>query len=121
MNQQQFLDLEQKLEAANQGLVVISVLEQKAKELGLATSGFPPQLPTTEFPEGNPLASKYQNAKVEFRVSNVSLKKLIDYVIAVEGTPNMLRVTSLKIKSLYQNKLYFDATVEVEATVAKRW
>ena len=32
----------------------------------------------------------------------------------------MLHVVSLKIKGLYQNKLFFDATLEVEATVAKR-
>ena len=120
MNKQKFTELETKLEAANQGLVLISVLETKAKELGLATSGFPPQLPTTDFPAGNPLAAKYQNAKVEFRVSNVSLKKIADFVIAVESTPHMLRVSSLKVKSLYQNKLYFDATFEVEGTVAKR-
>jgi hypothetical protein len=120
MNRQKFNELEQKLEAANQGLVVISVLEQKAKELGLSTSGFPAQLPVTDLPQGNPLADKYQNAKVEFRVNNVSLKKISDFVIAVESTPHMLRVSSLKIRSLYQNKLFFDATFEVEATVAKR-
>jgi len=120
MNKQKFTELEQKLEAANQGLILISVLETKAKELGLATSGFPPQLPTTDLTVGNPLAEKYQNAKVEFRVSNVSLKKIADYVIAIESTQHMLRVSSLKVKSTYQNKLYFDATFEVEGTVAKR-
>lgn len=120
ITKQKFSDLEQKLQAANQGLVLISVLEQKAKELGLATNGFPPQLPTTDLPANNPLADKYQNAKVEFRVSNASLKKIIDYVIAIESTPHMLHVSSLKIKALYQNKLYFDATLEVEGTVAKR-
>jgi len=120
MNKQKFTDLESKLEQASQNLVLISVLETKAKELGLATSGFPPQLPTIDLPAGNPLADKYQNAKVEFRVNNVSLKKITDYVIAIESTPHMLRVGSLKVKSLYQNKLYFDATFEVEGTVAKR-
>jgi hypothetical protein len=120
LTKQKFSDLEQKLEASTQGLVVISVLEQKAKELGLTTSGFPPQLPSTELVQGNPLAEKYQNAKVEFRVNNASLKKIMDYVIAIEGTQHMLRVSSLKIRSLYQNKLFFDATFEVEGIVAKR-
>lgn len=120
MNKQKFTELEAKLESANQGLVLISVLETKAKELGLSTSGFPPQLPTTDLPSDNPLSSKYQNAKVEFRVNNVSLKKIADYVIAIESTPHMLRVSSLKVRALYQNKLYFDATFEVEGTVAKR-
>ena len=120
MIKQKFTDLEQKIAAANQNLIPISVLEQKAKELGLAASGFPPQLPVTDLPVNNPLAEKYQNAKIEFRVSNVSLKKIIDFVIAIESTPHMLRVTSLKVKALYQNKLFFDATFEVEGTVAKR-
>lgn len=120
INKQKFTDLEQKLQAANQGLVVISVLEQKAKELGLATSGFPPQLPVSDLPANNPLSANYQNAKVEFRVSNVSLRKIVDFVIAIESTPHMLRVSSLKVKALYQNKLFFDATFEVEGTVAKQ-
>jgi hypothetical protein len=120
ITKQKFADLETKLDAANQNLVVIGVLEQKAKDLGLATSGFPPQLPTTELPSFNPLAEKFQNAKVEFRLSNASLKKIVDYVLAIENAPHMLKVTSLKIKALYQNKLYFDATLEVEGIVSKK-
>lgn len=119
ITKQKFSDLEQKLEAANQNLVLISVLETKAKELGLAASNFPPQLPTTELPPNNPLSNTYQSAKVEFRVSNVSLKKIVEFVIAIENLPHMLRVSSLKIKALYQNKLYFDATFEVEGIVKK--
>ncbi len=79
-----------------------------------------PQLPTTELPSFNPLAEKFQNAKVEFRLSNASLKKIVDYVLAIENAPHMLKVTSLKIKALYQNKLYFDATLEVEGIVSKK-
>lgn len=119
ITKQKFGDLEQRLETANEGLVLISVLETKAKELGLTTSGFPPQLPTSELPAGNPLSAKYQSAKVEFRVSNVSLKKIVEFVVAIENLPHMLRVSSLKIKGLYQNKLFFDATFEVEGIVKK--
>ena len=120
LTKQKFSDLEQKLQASTEGLVLISVLEQKAKELGLTTSGFPPQLPTTDLAAGNPLAEKYQNAKVEFRVNNASLKKIMDYVIAIESTQHMLKVGSLKIRGLYQNKLFFDATLEVEGIVTKK-
>jgi Tfp pilus assembly protein PilO len=115
-----FKSLERQISAANEGLVLISVLEQKAKELGLSTSGFPPQLPRTELPASNPLSKSYQNSSVEFRVSNASLKKIIELVTAIEATPHMLRVSSLRIRALYQNKLYFDANIEVEGTVTKR-
>lgn len=114
-----FEALEERLNTANQNLSIISVLETKAKDLGLQTRGFPPQVPTTELAESNPLAKRYQNAKVEFKVQNASLRKIMDYVMAIETLPNMLRVTSLRIKALYQNKLYFDATLEVEGTVQK--
>lgn len=120
VTKQKFTDFESKLETANQGLVLISVIETKAKELGLSASGFAPQPTTTDLPPNNPLNTKYQNAKVEFRISNVSLKKIVEFVIAVENLPHMLRVSSLKIKALYQNKLFFDATFEVEGLVAKR-
>lgn len=115
-----FKSLERQVAAANEGLVLISVLEQKANELGLSTSGFPPQLPRTDLHTNNPLSKSYQKASVEFRVSNASLKKIIDFVTAIESTPHMLRVSSLRIRALYQNKLYFDANIEVEGTVRKR-
>lgn len=115
-----FKSLERQISAANEGLVLISVLEQKANELGLSTSGFPPQLPRTDLPANNPLSKSYQNSSVEFRVSNASLKKIIEFVTAIESTPHMLRVSSLRIRALYQNKLYFDANIEVEGTVRKR-
>lgn len=120
LTRQKFTDLETRLASANQNLVLISVLEQKAKDLGLSTNGFQAQPSVTDLPPNNPLSDKYQSAKVDIRITNASLKKIIDFVIAVESTPHMLRVSSLKIKGLYQNKLFFDANFEVEGTVAKR-
>jgi len=116
----QLMNLEQRINQANEGFVMVGVLEKKAKELNLNTSGFPPQLPVTDFPTNNPLSEKFQNAKVEFRVSNASIKKILDYIVALESTPNLLRVTSLKIKGLYQDRMYFDASFEVEGTVLKK-
>ena len=115
-----FRSLEQQITAANEGLAVIPVLEQKAKELGLTASGFPAQLPQTDLPATNPLSKTFQSAKVDFRLSNAPLKKIIDLVIAIESTPHLLRVTSLRIRALYQNKLYFDANLEVEGVVTKK-
>ncbi len=115
-----YTSLERQVTAANEGLVLISVLEQKSKELGLTASGFPPQLPRTDLPANNPLSKNFQNAKVEFRLSNSPLKKIIELVTAIESTPHLLRVTSLRIRALYQNKLYFDANLEVEGIVSKK-
>lgn len=120
ITKQRFDELERRLASANENFVLFSVLEQKAKDLGLQTGGFPPQLPVVDFPSANPLSEKYQSAKVEFRVSNASLKKIIEFVVAIESTPHLLRVSSLKVRGLFANKLFFDAILEVEATVAKR-
>jgi len=118
-NKQKFKELEEKLTNAGHGGSMVSVLESKTKSLNLTTAGFPPQVPVTDFPSSHPLAEKFQSAKVEFRVSNISLKKIMDLVIAVESTDNMFKVSSLKIKGLYQNKLYFDVVLEVEGAVSK--
>lgn len=115
-----YTSLERQVTAANEGLVLISVLEQKSKELGLTASGFPPQLPRTDLAANNPLSKNFQSAKVEFRLSNSPLKKIIELVTAIESTPHLLRVTSLRIRALYQNKLYFDANLEVEGIVSKK-
>jgi hypothetical protein len=116
---QRFKDLDERLNTASQGLVLISILEKKAKDLEIPATGFPAQVPTTDLPTTNPFNDKYQTAKVEFRASNISLKKIIEFIIAIESTPHLLRVSSLKIRSLYQTKLFFDATFEVEATQSK--
>ncbi len=117
---ERFTDLQERLTAAAQGLALVSVLDDMAKEMGLSASGFPAQLPLTEFTPPNPLAGKFQTAKVEFKIANASIRKLVEFVLAIESTPHLLRVSQLKIKGLYQNKQLFDASLEVEATVSKK-
>lgn len=115
-----FNELEAKLSSANSSFSLQGFLETKAKESGLTATGFPPQIPTTDLAASNPLKGRYQFAKVEFRLQNASLKKIIEYVMAVEASPHMLKATTLRIKSRYQDKLYFDATLEIEALLAKQ-
>lgn len=56
----------------------------------------------------------------EFRISNVSLQKIIDFVVDIESDNKLLRVTDLRIKGIYQNKLYFDAMFAVDGIEMKR-
>jgi len=47
------------------------------------------------------------------------LKKIIELVIAVENSPQMYKVSSLNIKGTYQNKVFFDAALEIEGLALK--
>jgi hypothetical protein len=50
----------------------------------------------------------------------VSLKRVIDFVVAIESDDKLLRVSDLRVKGLYQNKLFFDATFAVDGIELKK-
>jgi hypothetical protein len=115
---QKFNDLQQKLNTANQAGSILTFLEGKTREMGIQ-GVFPSQIPMTEFPPSHPLSKGYSQAKLDYKASNLSLKKIIELVIAVENSPQMYKVSSLNIKGTYQNKVFFDAALEIEGLALK--
>jgi hypothetical protein len=105
-------------------LQILSLLNDKSKSLGI--NEFPGinknDKPSSEkdFIRSTLLSDKYKTVRSEFRLSSVSLKKIIDFVVAIESDDKMLRVTDLRIKGLFQNKLFFDATIAVDSIEAKK-
>lgn len=113
-----FRNLEERFRSSNEGLSLVTIIEEKGKELGIKTS----------FPSGQRDSSMgttlrdsamkdYRVAQVSFTVENVGLKKIIDFLIELERLPNMLHVNSVKLSRGFTNKLYLDAEIEVEAFV----
>lgn len=111
-------ELDKRLSGVTQSLQILSLLEEKAKSKGLQISGNnKAEKPSTEkdFIRSSLLKDKYKPMRSEFRISNVSLQKIIDFVVDIESDNKLLRVTDLRIKGLYQNKLYFDAQFAVDS------
>lgn len=123
VTKRKFDDLDKRVAGVTERLQVLTLLEEKAKSLDLQISGNnKSDKPSNEkdFIKGTPLADKYKSTRSEFRVSNVSLKKIIDFVVAIESDDKMLRVSDLRIKGLYQNKLFFDASFAVDGIELKK-
>ena len=112
--------MEERLNAGGESASMISIFEQKTKDLGIANASFPPSVPTSELAVGHPLADKYQSARVEFKVNNLGIKKILEMAIAIESAPQLYRIVAMKIVALYQNKLFFDAIFEVEGFTSKK-
>ncbi|MEY3901213.1 MAG: hypothetical protein RL189_519 [Pseudomonadota bacterium] len=123
VTKKKFDELDRRIGNVTGSLQILSLLEDKAKSLDLQISGNTKTDKGSnekDFIRGTPLADKYKSTRSEFRVSNVSLKKIIDLVVAIESDDKMLRVSDLRIKGLYQNKLFFDATFAVDGIEPKK-
>ena len=116
-------ELDKRLSNVTQSYQTLSLLEEKAKSKGLQISGNnKSEKPSNEedFIKSSLLKENYKSMRSEFRISNVSLQKIIDFVVDIESDNKLLRVTDLRIKGLYQNKLYFDAMFAVDGLEMKR-
>jgi hypothetical protein len=88
-----FDELVNGLKSANSNLSLVSVLDQKAKDLGIQTSGFPAKPLVTKFPSQSPFADQFQKVSVDFKLTGVSLKKMMEYINAIEQMPNKLKIS----------------------------
>jgi hypothetical protein len=123
VTKKKFEELDKRISSVTESLQILSVLEEKAKSLELQISGntkTDKSASDKDFIRGTPLAEKFKGTRSEFRVSNISLKKIIDLVVAIESDDKLLRVSDLRIKGLYQNKLFFDASFAVDGIEQKK-
>ncbi len=124
VTKKRFDELEKRIANVTSSLQIISLLNDKSKSLGI--NEFPginkADKPSSEkdFIRNTLLSDKYKTVRSEFRLSSISLKKIIDFVVAIESDDKMLRVSDLRIKGLFQNKLFFDATIAVDSIEPKK-
>lgn len=113
-----FQELINKISNANANISMVSVLEQKAKELGIKTSISGNSNPIiTKFPNQNPLAEHFHKETIELKLSEVSLKKIIEYINAIEHMPNKFKVIKFHLISNTSLKLYFDVILTIEVII----
>lgn len=115
--QTKFEEITNSLISTNSNLNLISMVEQKAKDLGVQVSGFPSKPALTKFPSQYPLAENFQRASIDFKLSNISIKKMLEFINNIEELPNKLKVTKYRLISLTDAKLYFEVYLTVEALV----
>ncbi|APJ03000.1 hypothetical protein [Silvanigrella aquatica] len=112
-----FDELVNGIKSSNDNLNLNSLLDQKAKELGIQASNFPSKPTITKFTSQSPLAEQFQKESIDFKLTGVSLKKTMEYLNAIEQMPNKLRVAKFRILSITDAKLYFDVLLTVEGLI----
>ncbi|MCX6123489.1 MAG: hypothetical protein NTV34_01870 [Proteobacteria bacterium] len=63
-------------------------------------------------PSDNPMSDKLQEVKVEMRLNNISIPRLLNFVIEVEKASGSIRVQDLQIRARYGTKLFFDVQIK---------
>ncbi|MBM4252233.1 MAG: hypothetical protein FJ146_09700 [Deltaproteobacteria bacterium] len=80
--------------------------EQSVTLEGLSDSQSP-------LPADNPLSDRIKEVRVEMRMPNISIPRLLSFLVEVEKSNKYLRVQDLQIRARYGTKLYFDAQSKV--------
>ena len=92
------------------------LLEKVSKDVGVDLEGLSES--KVALPADNPLAKKVQEAKLDMRLSNISIPKLLNFLVEVEKSSNLLRVRDLTVRGRYGTRLYFDSQVVVRGYTA---
>ncbi len=113
----EFSALTKTLSNTNQYSTIVSTLVQKTKELGIEISSVPERPPLIELTNTDPLFGQFQKVRISYEVQNISLRKIIDYVNAIEHMENKFEVTELEIEQKFETKLYFNLKLTLETYV----
>lgn len=85
--------------------------EKIGNDLGVTIEGLNDQ--KAPLPGDSPLADKMQEVRVDMRLPNISIPRLLSFIVEIEKSNKYLRVQDLQIRGRYGTKLYFDAQVKV--------
>lgn len=114
---QEFSNISTTLQKNNQYNAITSVLDQKAKDLGIESSPLPEKPSLIDLQNTDPLYQQFQKVKIDYKLLNISLRKIIDYINAIQQLENKLKITKLEIQQKFGTKLYFDVSLTVEAYI----
>lgn len=106
-----FERLVEKIEKQTRATSLNPFIEKTATDLGVTVEGLNDQ--KVPLPPENPLADKVQEVKVEMRLPNISVPRLMSFVVEVEKSGKYLKVQDLLIRGRYGTKMFFDAQVKV--------
>ena len=66
-------------------------------------------------PADNPLSEKMQEVRVEMRLNNISIPRLLNFLVEVEKANNFVRIQDLEVRARFGTRLYFDSKLKARA------
>lgn len=85
--------------------------EKIGQDLGVTIEGLNDQ--KAPLAADNPLSEKVQEVRVDMRLPNISVPRLMAYLVEIEKSDKYLRVQDLQVRGRYGTKLFFDGQVKV--------
>ena len=110
-----FARLVETLKHKTNGIKLKPLFEKIAKDLSTQVEGLSEQ--KVNISGENALARKVQEMKVELRFPNISLPRLLNYLVEVEKSNSFLRIQDLIVRGRYGTRLFFDAQASVRGYV----
>ena len=91
-------------------------LEKVAKEVDVQIEGLNEQ--RTPLPADNPLSRKIQDVRVDLRFPQVSIPRLLKFLVEIEKQGKYLAVQELQVRGRYGTRLYFDVQAKIRGYAA---
>jgi hypothetical protein len=107
---QNFSSLVDSVMSSSGGLRIKPYFEKVANEQGVQLEGLTEM--KVPLPSDNPMSEKLQEVKVEMRLNNISVPRLLNFVVEVEKGSGSIRVSDMQIRSRYGTRLFFDAQIK---------
>lgn len=85
--------------------------EKTAQDIGVTLEGLTDQ--RVPLSADNALSEKIQEVRVDMRLPNISIPRLMSFMVEVEKSNRYLRVQDLQIRGKYGTKLFFDGQMKV--------
>lgn len=105
-----FARLIESVMTASGGLRIKPYFEKIANDQGVQIEGL--NETKVPLPSDNPMSDKLQEVKVEMRLNNISIPRLLNFIVEVEKGSGSIRVQDLQIRARYGTKLFFDAQLK---------
>jgi hypothetical protein len=106
---QKFTKLVDSVLSASGTLRIKPYFEKIANEQGVQLEGLTET--KVPIPSDNPMSERLQEVKVKVRLNNISIPRLLNFVIEIEKGSGSIRVQDLQIRARYGTKLFFDVEV----------
>ena len=100
------------------GLKMKPEFEKIARNLGITIDGVTEK--KVPLASDNPLNDRVQEVHVELRLGNISIPRLLNFIVDVEKANKYMRVMDLQIKGRYGTKMFFDAQLTIRGYTTTR-
>ena len=113
---QRFQTLVETISGGSASIRIKPYFEKIAIEQGVQLEGLTEV--KAPLPSDNALGERFQEVKVEMRLNNISIPKLLNFIVEVEKGGGFIRIQDLQIRARYGTKLFFDAQIKARGLSA---